>query len=66
MTAPIQLDDVGGAPSWRRRQSMVEAAAENLRFTKSGLFSESALADIEEIIGTGATAGAFEFSEALQ
>lgn len=66
LTAPIQLDDAGGAPSWRRRQSMVEAAAENLRFTKSGLFSESALADIEDIIGSGATAGAFEFSESLQ
>lgn len=66
LTAPIQLSDIGGAPSWRRRQSMVEAAAENLRFTKSGLFSESALADIEDIIGTGVTAGAFEFSESLQ
>lgn len=64
LTAPIQLDGI--APSWRRRQSMVEAAAENLRFTKNGLFSESALADIEDIIGTGASSGAFEFSATLQ
>lgn len=66
LTAPIQLDNIGGAPSWRRRQSMVEAAAENLRFTKNGLFSETALADIEDIIGTGGTSGAFEFSASLQ
>ncbi|QLQ81947.1 hypothetical protein HG537_0G02010 [Torulaspora globosa] len=66
LTAPIQLDNIGGAPSWRRRQSMAEAAAENLRFTKNGLFSESALADIEDIIGTGVSTGAFEFSASLQ
>lgn len=66
LTAPIQLDNIGGAPSWRRRQSMAEAAAENLRFTKNGLFSESALADIEDIIGTGVSSGAFEFSASLQ
>ncbi|QLL34830.1 hypothetical protein HG536_0H02050 [Torulaspora globosa] len=66
LTAPIQLDSIGGAPSWRRRQSMAEAAAENLRFTKNGLFSESALADIEDIIGTGVSSGAFEFSASLQ
>lgn len=66
LTAPIQLDEFHTGPSWRRRQSMVEAAAENLRFTKNGLFSESALADIEGIIGDGKGAGAFEFNEALQ
>lgn len=66
LTAPIQLNDFEGATSWRRRQSMVEAAAENLRFTKSGLFSESALADIEGIMGNGSSSGAFEFNEALQ
>lgn len=66
LTAPIQMDEFDNGPSWRRRQSMVEAAAENLRFTKNGLFSESALADIEGIIGDGKAAGAFEFNEALQ
>ncbi|QLG73968.1 hypothetical protein HG535_0F04800 [Zygotorulaspora mrakii] len=66
LTAPIQLTDFESGSSWRRRQSMVEAAAENLRFTKNGLFSESALADIEGIIGNGPTSGAFEFNEALQ
>lgn len=54
LTAPIQLDDFGTDShnsNWKRRQSFAEAAAENLRFTKNGLFSEAALADIEGIIG---------------
>lgn len=35
----------------RRRASIVEAVSEGLRPTKSGLFSEDALADVEEILG---------------
>ncbi|CDH09909.1 related to Protein IFH1 [Zygosaccharomyces bailii ISA1307] len=67
LTAPIELGSLNRRPSWRRRQSMVEAAAENLRFTKNGLFSESALADIEGFINNnGVTSDAFEFSETLQ
>lgn len=67
LTAPIEIGSLNRRPSWRRRQSMVEAAAENLRFTKNGLFSESALADIEGFINNnGITSDAFEFSETLQ
>ncbi|KAH9198629.1 transcription factor CRF1-domain-containing protein [Zygosaccharomyces rouxii] len=67
LTAPVDLNDVGRRPFWRRRQSMVEAAAENLRFTKNGLFSESALADIEGFFNnSGVTSNAFEFNESLQ
>ncbi|CEP62005.1 Ifh1p LALA0_S04e05556g [Lachancea lanzarotensis] len=70
LTAPVDVHSVDenqittGA-AWRRRQSVVEAAAENLRFTKSGLFSESALADLEEIIG-GSGNSVIEFSDVLQ
>lgn len=35
----------------RRRSSIAEAVSEGYRPTKSGLFSESALADIEEVLG---------------
>lgn len=35
----------------RRRASIVEAVSEGLRPTKSGLFSEHALADVEEVLG---------------
>ncbi|GCE98270.1 hypothetical protein ZYGM_004096 [Zygosaccharomyces mellis] len=67
LTAPVDLNDMGRRPFWRRRQSMVEAAAENLRFTKNGLFSESALADIEGFFNnSGVTSNAFEFNETLQ
>ncbi|CCC69266.1 hypothetical protein NCAS_0C02760 [Naumovozyma castellii] len=67
LTAPVQFNDFdNGAPAWRRRQSIAEAAAENLRFTKNGLFSETALADIEGIIGNGSSNGAFNFNEVLQ
>ncbi|AET39214.1 Ifh1p Ecym_4135 [Eremothecium cymbalariae DBVPG len=57
LTAPISCNDtnatVSSGVALRRRQSMAEtAAAENLRFTKNGLFSENALADLEEIMGT--------------
>ncbi|SCU95752.1 LANO_0E11276g1_1 [Lachancea nothofagi CBS 11611] len=70
LTAPVNVDTIDhknmttGA-AWRRRQSVVEAAAENLRFTKSGLFSESALADLEQIIG-GSAGSVIEFSDVLQ
>ncbi|EGV60189.1 hypothetical protein CANTEDRAFT_132033 [Yamadazyma tenuis ATCC 10573] len=37
--------------SKRRRASMVEAFAEGYRPTKSGLFSEQALLDVEEVLG---------------
>ncbi|SSD60220.1 uncharacterized protein SCODWIG_01981 [Saccharomycodes ludwigii] len=53
LTAPVSLDDNNIhslSALKRRRQSMVEANSENLRFTKAGLFSESALADLEDII----------------
>lgn len=68
LTAPVDFEDFNNKTLWKqRRQSMVEAAAENMRFTKSGLFSESALADIEGIIGTnGNGSGVFEFNEVLQ
>lgn len=68
LTAPVHLDDFGtsGASLWRRRQSMVEAAEENMRFTKNGLFSETALADLEGIIEDGTSSNAFEFNEVLQ
>ncbi|GAV51853.1 hypothetical protein ZYGR_0AF03240 [Zygosaccharomyces rouxii] len=67
LTAPVDLNDMGRRPFWRRRQSIVEAAAENLRFTKNGLFSESALADIEGFFNnSGVTSNAFEFNETLQ
>ena len=69
LTAPVDFDDYGNGSTtlWKqRRQSMVEAAAENLRFTKNGLFSESALADIEGILNTGSGSNAFEFNEVLQ
>ncbi|KAG7664373.1 IFH1 [[Candida] subhashii] len=35
----------------RRRASIIEAVAEGFRPTKSGLFSENALADVEELLG---------------
>lgn len=35
----------------RRRASIAEAVSEGLRPTKSGLFSENALADVEEVLG---------------
>lgn len=38
----------------RRRASNVEAVSEGFRPTKSGLFSEDALADVEEILGEDA------------
>lgn len=67
LTAPVNLDEVNRRPSRRRRQSMVEAAAENLRFTKNGLFSESALADIEGFLNdSGVTSNAFDLNESLQ
>lgn len=54
LTAPVSLDDSQNSQSMaalkRRRQSMAEANAERLRFTKAGLFSESALLDLEEIM----------------
>ncbi|SCU93713.1 LAFA_0F17832g1_1 [Lachancea sp. 'fantastica'] len=70
LTAPVDVhptdeDQITTGAAWRRRQSVVEAAAENLRFTKSGLFSESALADLEEIIG-GSGNSVIEFSDVLQ
>ena len=69
LTAPVQFDNTlnheNSNSMWRRRQSMVEAAAENLRFTKNGLFSESALADIEGIMGND-TNHSFEFNDVLQ
>lgn len=68
LTAPVQFDNTldheNSNSMWRRRQSMVEAAAENLRFTKNGLFSESALADIEGIMGND-TNQPFEFNDVL-
>ncbi|CCK67941.1 Ifh1p KNAG_0A02520 [Huiozyma naganishii CBS 8797] len=70
LTAPVDFDDLNSKSStlWKqRRHSIVEAASENMRFTKNGLFSESALADIEGIIGaSGSTSGTFEFNEVLQ
>ena len=69
LTAPVDFDDYdnGSTSLWKqRRQSMAEAAAENLRFTKNGLFSESALADIEGILNNGNPSSAFEFNEVLQ
>lgn len=69
LTAPLEFDDYGNGSStlWKqRRQSMVEAAGENLRFTKNGLFSESALADIEGILNSGGPSNALEFNEVLQ
>lgn len=69
LTAPVDFDDFNNNSSsvWKqRRQSMAEAAAENLRFTKNGLFSESALADIEGILNNGNPNGSFEFNEVLQ
>ncbi|CAD6637369.1 BJ4_G0031300.mRNA.1.CDS.1 [Saccharomyces cerevisiae] len=69
LTAPVQFDNTlsheNSNSMWRRRQSMVEAAAENLRFTKNGLFSESALADIEGIMGNDVN-HSFEFNDVLQ
>lgn len=70
LTAPVDVDPVNDkymttGAVWRRRQSVVEAAAKNLRFTKSGLFSESALADLEQIIGNSASS-VIEFSDVLQ
>ncbi|CAI4046448.1 Ifh1p SKDI_12G2560 [Saccharomyces kudriavzevii IFO 1802] len=68
LTAPVQFNNTlnreNSNSMWRRRQSMVEAAAENLRFTKNGLFSESALADIEGIMGNDANQ-TFEFNDVL-
>lgn len=68
LTAPVDFEDFNNKTLWKqRRHSMVEAAAENMRFTKSGLFSESALADIEGIIGAnGNASNIFEFNEVLQ
>ncbi|EDO16626.1 hypothetical protein Kpol_529p6 [Vanderwaltozyma polyspora DSM 70294] len=69
LTAPVPLEDLGttGTSFWRRRQSIVEAAEENMRFTKNGLFSESALADIEGILEDGqSSTNAFELNEVLQ
>ncbi|CAL9738240.1 protein Ifh1p [Monosporozyma servazzii] len=68
LTAPVNFEDFNNKTLWKqRRHSMVEAAAENMRFTKSGLFSESALADIEGIIGANGNAPSiFEFNEVLQ
>lgn len=59
LAAPIDdvdfdTEPVSNIALWRRRHSMVEAAAENLRVTKNGLFSETALADLEDIIGGAA------------
>lgn len=70
LTAPVNIDTLDGKSMttgavWRRRQSIVEAAAENLRFTKSGLFSESALADLDQIIGTS-NGSLIEFNDILQ
>lgn len=70
LTAPVDVDSIGDehlttGAVWRRRQSVVEAAAKNLRFTKSGLFSESALADLEQIIG-GSAGSVIEFGDVLQ
>ncbi|KAG0660806.1 hypothetical protein C6P45_001470 [Maudiozyma exigua] len=69
LTAPVDFDDFNSNSSslWKqRRQSMAEAAAENLRFTKNGLFSESALADIEGILNNGNPNGSFDLNEVLQ
>lgn len=59
LAAPIDeldFDDkqMSNIAAWRRRNSIAEAAAENMRVTKNGLFSETALADLEEIIGGSA------------
>lgn len=56
LTAPIEEIDfnheqMSHVAAWRRRNSIAEAAAEHMRVTKNGLFSETALADLEEIIG---------------
>lgn len=71
LTAPIDLENdtqqhLTNTAAWRRRQSIAEAAAENLRFTKSGLFSESALADLEQIIGHAGSGSILELNEMLQ
>ena len=68
LTAPVDFGDFNNKSLWKqRRKSMVEAAAENMRFTKNGLFSESAIADIESIINpNNNTTNGFEFNEVLQ
>ncbi|CCE62364.1 hypothetical protein TPHA_0C02090 [Tetrapisispora phaffii CBS 4417] len=68
LTAPVELGNLDGnsASLWRRRKSIVEAAEENLRFTKNGLFSETALADIEDILEDGTSSSAFNYDEVLQ
>ncbi|AGO14036.1 AaceriAGR179Wp [[Ashbya] aceris (nom. inval.)] len=69
LTAPITYDEndhPGSGAALRRRQSIAEAAAGNLRFTKNGLFSESALADLDEIIGhTNGNGRIIELDEVL-
>ncbi|SCU81300.1 LAMI_0B05600g1_1 [Lachancea mirantina] len=74
LAAPVSVGSGGdgggtkqltGGAVWRRRQSIFEAAAENLRFTKGGLFSETALADLEHIIGSS-SGPALEINEMLQ
>ncbi|CCF59586.1 hypothetical protein KAFR_0H01760 [Kazachstania africana CBS 2517] len=69
LTAPVDFDDFENTSSslWKqRRHSMAEAAAENLRFTKNGLFSEAALANLESIIDNEGPSDTFEFNEVLQ
>ncbi|AMD22967.1 HHR198Cp [Eremothecium sinecaudum] len=70
LTAPISCaesnDPTNSITAMRRRHSLAEAAAGNLRFTKSGLFSESALADLDEMIGNSNNGHMIEFSKVLQ
>lgn len=66
LTAPVSLDEFNSNSGslWRRRQSMVEAAEENMRFTKNGVFSENALADIESIINNHQPSTILDINEA--
>lgn len=68
LTAPVDFGDFNNKSLWKqRRQSMAEAVAENMRFTKNGLFSESAIADIENIINpNNNSTNGFELNEVLQ
>ncbi|CCH62351.1 hypothetical protein TBLA_0H00600 [Henningerozyma blattae CBS 6284] len=74
LTAPVRLEDFDeeNGSMWRRRHSIVEAAGENMRFTKNGVFSENALADLEGILGTTRdnttelAGNVFDLSEVIQ
>lgn len=69
LTAPLDFDDFSKTTTshWKqRRQSLVEATAENLRYTKNGLFSEAAMADLESIFNGSNISGGYDSNDILQ